>query len=232
MRIIPALDMIDGKCIRLEQGDFSRKKVYEKNPLDYAKLLENDGFEYLHLVDLDGAKKGEPVHWKILEKICNTTRLKVDFGGGAKNSKVVKKIFNFGAQQVTAGSIAVKNPELVIEWMALFGAEKIILGADVKEQMIYIDGWKTNTGIPLLSFLKKFIDAGIQYVICTDISRDGLLQGSAVGLYKKVIKIFPDLKLIASGGVHNLEDVHLLEKIGLDGAIIGKALLENKINFD
>jgi len=232
MRIIPALDMIDGKCVRLEQGDFSRKKIYEQDPLDYAKSLEDEGFHYLHLVDLDGAKKGELVHWKILEKICHATGLKVDFGGGIKDSAAVKKVFDCGAHQLTAGSIAVKNPELVTEWMALFGAEKIILGADVKDQMIYIDGWKTNTGIPLLSFLKKFIEAGTQYAICTDISRDGLLQGSAVDLYQTIRKAFPDLNLIASGGVHSLDDIRLLEESGLEGAIVGKALLENKINFN
>ena len=231
MRIIPALDIIDGKCVRLEQGDFSTKKIYDQNPVDYAKSLEDKGFTYLHLVDLDGAKKGSPVNLGIVETICHTTRLKVDFGGGIKNTETAKQAFDVGVRQITAGSIAVNNPKMVLEWLSHFGAEKIILGADVKDEKIYINGWKTNTGINLFDFLKPFNEQGIQYVICTDISRDGLLQGSAVSLYHKILKAFPNLKLIASGGVHSTEDIQLLEETGLEGAIIGKALLENKIKF-
>ena len=231
MRIIPALDIIDGKCVRLEQGDFSTKKIYEKDPVDYARSLEDKGFNYLHLVDLDGAKKGSPVNLGIVETICHTTRLKVDFGGGVKNTETAKQAFDTGVRQITAGSIAVNNPEMVPEWLTLFGAEKIILGADVKAEEVYINGWKTNTGINLFDFLKQYDESGIKYVICTDISRDGLLQGSAVALYRKILKAFPNLKLIASGGVHSTEDIQLLENSGLEGAIIGKALLENKIKF-
>ena len=231
MRIIPALDIIDGKCVRLEQGDFSTKKIYDKNPVDYAKSLEDKGFDYLHLVDLDGAKKGSPVNLKIAETICHATHLKVDFGGGIKNTETAKQAFEAGVRQITAGSIAVNNPQMVSEWITLFGNEKIILGADVKAEKVYINGWKTNTGINLFDFLKSFEKVGVQYVICTDISRDGLLQGSAVALYRKILKAFPNLKLIASGGIHNAEDVKLLEDSGLEGAIIGKALLENKIKF-
>ncbi len=231
MRIIPALDIIDGKCVRLEQGDFSTKKIYDKNPVDYARSLEDKGFNYLHLVDLDGAKKGSPVNLGIVETICHTTRLNVDFGGGIKNTKTAKQAFDTGVRQITAGSIAVNNPEMVSEWLTLFGTEKIILGADVKDEKIYINGWKTNTEINLFNFLKSYNKLGIKYVICTDINRDGLLQGSAVSLYQKILKAFPNLKLIASGGVHSTEDIQLLEETGLEGAIIGKALLENKIKF-
>ena len=231
MRIIPALDIIDGKCVRLEQGDFSTKKIYDKSPVDYAKSLEDRGFDHLHLVDLDGAKIGRPVNLKIVETICHTTRLKVDFGGGIKDTKTARQVFNTGVRQITAGSIAVRDPQMVSEWLSLFGAEKIILGADVNDEKIYINGWKTNTGINLFDFLKTFNEQEIQYVICTDISRDGLLQGSAVALYRKILKAFHNLNLIASGGVHSTEDIQLLEETGLEGAIIGKALLENKIKF-
>ncbi|MBE0650357.1 MAG: 1-(5-phosphoribosyl)-5-[(5-phosphoribosylamino)methylideneamino]imidazole-4-carboxamide isomerase [Bacteroidales bacterium] len=231
MRIIPALDMIGGKCVRLEQGDFDRKKEYELSPVDYAKFLEDQGFKYLHLVDLDGARKGAPVHLNILEEICGATSLKVDFGGGVKNTETVKQVFDCGAQQVTAGSLAVKNPVEVCEWLSLFGAEKVILGADVKDEIIYINGWKTSTEIPLFTFLENFRKSGIQYVVCTDISKDGLLQGSSVGLYKKIREKFPELKLIASGGIHTLEDLEKLKAEGMEGAIVGKALLENKVDL-
>lgn len=231
MRIIPALDMIGGKCVRLEQGDFDRKKEYEMSPVDYAKFLEDQGFKYLHLVDLDGARKGAPVHLNILEEICRTTSLKVDFGGGVKTSETVKQVFDCGAQQVTAGSLAVKNPVEVDEWLDLFGAGKVILGADVKDEIIYINGWKTSTGIPLFTFLENFRKSGVQYVVCTDISKDGLLQGSSIALYKKIREKFPELKLIASGGIHALEDIERLKAEGMEGAIVGKALLENKVDL-
>jgi len=232
MRIIPALDMIGGKCVRLEQGDFSRKKEYEMSPVDYARSLEDAGIKYLHLVDLDGARTGAPVHLNILEDICRKTQLKVDFGGGVKNTETVKRVFECGALQVTAGSLAVKNTDLVKEWISLFGAEKIILGADVKDEIIYIDGWKTYTGVTLFSFLDDFRKAGVEYVICTDISKDGLLQGSSVELYRRVIEKFPKLKLIASGGIHALDDLDRLRNSGMEGAIVGKALLENRVDLN
>ncbi len=231
MRIIPALDMIGGKCVRLEQGDFVKKKVYEKSPVDYAKSLEDAGFKYLHLVDLDGARAGASVHLNILEEICKSTQLTVDFGGGVKNTETVKKVFECGAQQVTAGSLAIKNPDLVREWLSQFGAEKVILGADVKDEIIYIDGWKTFTGVTLFPFLDDFQKAGVKYVICTDISKDGLLLGSSVELYRKIREKFPKLKLIASGGIHALDDLDRLQNSGLEGAIVGKALLENKVDL-
>lgn len=231
MRIIPALDMIGGKCVRLEQGDFSRKKEYEMSPVDYAKSLEDAGFKYLHLVDLDGARAGVPIHLNILEEICRKTQLKVDFGGGVKDTETVKNVFDCGAKQVTAGSMAIKNSVVVKEWLSLFGAEKIILGADVMDEVIYIDGWKTFTGVTLFSFLDDFQKAGVEYVICTDISKDGLLQGSSVELYQRVIEEFPKLKLIASGGIHALDDLDRLRNSGLEGAIVGKALLENRVDL-
>jgi phosphoribosylformimino-5-aminoimidazole carboxamide ribotide isomerase len=223
--------MIGGKCVRLEQGDFERKKEYSLSPVDYAKSLEDQGFKYLHLVDLDGARKGEPVHLKILEDICRTTKLKVDFGGGVKTTETAKQVFDCGAKQVTAGSLAVKNPAEVKEWMSVFGAERIILGADVKDEIIYINGWKTSTGLPLFAFLERFAKSGIRYVVCTDISKDGLLQGSSVALYAKIREQFPELKLIASGGIHAAEDLERLKAAGLEGAIVGKALLENKVDL-
>ncbi len=232
MRIIPAMDIIEGRCVRLEQGDYSRKKIYDKDPLEYAKALEGQGFRHLHLVDLDGAKAGKLINWKILEKICSQTRLKVDFGGGIKDINSLSVVFSSGARQITAGSIAVRQPDEVEKWLEQFGPEKIILGADVKDKKVYINGWKTATQWNLFSFLKSFAEKGIQYVVCTDISRDGLLGGSAVELYKEVIKEFPDLKLIASGGVHRAEDLDMLADAGLEGAIVGKALLENKITIN
>lgn len=231
MRIIPAIDIINGKCVRLERGDFSKQKQYDTNPLEYAKKLEDQGFKYLHLVDLDGARKGEIVNLSILEKICNSTNLKVDFGGGIKTRESVKSVLNAGAQQFTAGSIAVLHAETVLEWAEEFGPEHIILGADVKDNIIYINGWHTNTGIILYYFLEKFVAHGLQSVICTDISKDGLLQGSSVELYHDILEEFPNLKLIASGGVHSLENIRELKAEGLFGAIVGKALLENKINL-
>lgn len=230
MKIIPAIDIINGKCVRLEQGDFSKQKSYATDPLEYAKQLESQGFQYLHLVDLDGARKGEIVNLNILEKICNNTALKVDFGGGIKTRETVKSILNAGAQQFTAGSIAVLHAETVLEWAKEFGPERIILGADVKDNTIHINGWQTDTGITLDYFLEKFVVHGLQSVICTDISKDGLLQGSSVELYRNILEQFPTLKLIASGGVHNLENINKLKAEGLYGAIVGKALLENKIN--
>jgi len=232
MRIIPAIDIIEGRCVRLEQGDYSRKKIYDNDPVELAKKLEDTGFRYLHLVDLDGAKAGKPVNLKVLEKICNQTGLMVDYGGGVKDTNALSRVFNSGAQQVTAGSIAVKKPEVVVAWLEQFGPEKIILGADVKDKKVYINGWKTETDWQLFPFLTFYLEKGIQYVVCTDITRDGLLGGSAVGLYKEILAAFPALKLVASGGVSSAEDLGLLCDAGLDGAIVGKALLENRITID
>jgi len=232
MRIIPAIDIIEGRCVRLEQGDYARKKLYGTDPVDLAEKLEQQGFRYLHLVDLDGARAGRPVNLKILERIAARTGLLIDFGGGVKNTEALEQVFDAGAQQVTAGSIAVKKPETVTRWLERFGPEKIILGADVKEGKVYINGWKTETDWELFPFLEFYLKKGIQTVVCTDIARDGLLQGSAVALYREIVKVFPSLKLIASGGVNSVEDLTALQKAGLDGVIVGKALLENKITMD
>ncbi len=232
MRIIPAIDIIGGRCVRLEQGDYARKKTYGQNPLDLAKSLEQQGFRYLHLVDLDGAKAGKPVNLDVLEKIAAQTGLVVDFGGGVKDTAALELVFRAGARQVTAGSVAVKKTEMVARWLKRFGPEKIILGADVKDRKVYINGWRTETQWELFPFLEFYLEKGIKYVVCTDISRDGLLAGSAVKLYKEIVSAFPALKLVASGGVSSAAELSVLHRAGLDGAIVGKALLENKITLN
>ncbi len=231
MRIIPAIDVMEGRCVRLEQGDFQRKKFYDLDPVEYALQLEEQGVRYLHLVDLDGARAGFPVNLSVLENVCKETRLQVDFGGGIKDADGVKQVLDKGASQVTAGSMAVRKPEQVLHWLEMFGPEKIILGADVKDEQIYIDGWKTRTRWNLFDFLDFYAKKGVRYVVCTDIARDGLLQGSAVALYRKILKKFPDIKLIASGGIHHTGDLDRLLHAGVEGAIVGKALLENKITY-
>ena len=232
MRIIPAIDIINGQCVRLEQGDYSRKKSYDKNPVEWAKKFEDAGFKYLHLVDLDGAKSGKPVNLQVLEQICNKTNLHVDYGGGIKDADALTRVFGAGAQQVTAGSIAVKRPDIVTGWLRQFGSEKIILGADVKDNRVYINGWKTKTDWELFPFLNDYLQKGIRYAVCTDIARDGLLAGSAVKLYQNILQAFPSLNLIASGGVNSLEDLDKLFATGVEGVVVGKALLENKISME
>ncbi len=231
MRIIPAIDIMEGRCVRLVQGDFQQKKVYDRDPVEYALRLQEAGVRSLHLVDLDGARAGHPVNLSVLENICKKTRLKVDFGGGVKDGDGVQQVLDKGATQVTAGSMAVRDPDTVLLWLERFGPEKIILGADVKNEQVYIDGWKTRTQWNLFDFLDFYTWKGIQYVVCTDIARDGLLQGSAVALYRKILKRFPGMKLIASGGIHQTDDLDRLIRAGVEGAIVGKALLENKITL-
>ena len=231
MKIIPAIDIIDGKCVRLTQGDYTQKKVYNENPLEVAKMFEDAGITHLHLVDLDGAKASEIINYKVLEKIASNTNLKIDFGGGLKSDGDVQIAFESGANQITGGTVAVKKPELFLSWLEKYGSEKIILGADVKNEKIATNGWQEESKIELLDFLKKYTEAGIEYVICTDISKDGLLQGSAIDLYKKIKTHFPKLKLIASGGVVSVEEVEELTSLDLYGAIIGKAIYEGKIDL-
>jgi len=201
MRIIPAIDIINGKCVRLTKGDYSTEKVYNKNPLDVAKQFETIGIKYLHLVDLDGAKHNAIKNGKVLESIAANTNLKIDFGGGIKSVESVKMAFELGANQITVGSIAAKNPLLVYKWIELFGADKIILGADVNNKKIAINGWQESTEIDLESYIEEYLSKGIQSVICTDISKDGMLAGSSIQLYEQLLARFPSLKLIASGGV-------------------------------
>lgn len=230
-RIIPAIDIIDGKCVRLTQGDYAKKKVYNEDPLEVAKAFEDNGLKYLHLVDLDGARRSEIINWKVLEKIAGKTSLSVDFGGGIKSNKSIEIAFECGANQVTGGSIAVKNEALFTEWIATYGSDKIILGADVKEEKIAVSGWQEETEINLYDFLTNYSEKGIVSVVCTDISKDGLLQGPATELYQQILQKNPDIKLIASGGVSTIEDVEQLMDNKLDGIIIGKAIYEQKITL-
>lgn len=237
MRIIPAIDIIDGKCVRLTRGDFDTKKVYNENPLEVAKQFENAGIEYLHLVDLDGAKAHEIVNYKVLEQIATKTSLKIDFGGGLKSDEDLYIAFNSGAKQVTGGSIAVKNPKVFEKWLDKYGGKKIILGADAKDEKIAVNGWQEQSDLDLITFIKAYQKKGVQYVICTDISKDGMLEGPSNELYSKIIHECSNsssdqsVKLIASGGVSNLDDVVKLKELGCEGVIIGKALYENKISL-
>lgn len=231
MRIIPAIDIIDGKCVRLTQGDYSQQKTYRENPVDQAKEFEGHGMDYLHLVDLDGAKSQRIVNYNTLEAIASQTSLRIDFGGGVKSDKDVEIAFDCGAVQLTGGSIAVKNPDLFSAWLRRYGSEKIILGADVKEGGIAIHGWKETSPIQLPAFLQTYVRKGVMYAICTDVSKDGMLEGPALELYRQILADFPSIKLIASGGVSSMDDVYRLQEIGCEGAIIGKAIYENKITL-
>lgn len=231
MRIIPAIDIIDGKCVRLTQGDYAQKKIYNENPLEVAKEFEAAGLNYLHLIDLDGAKAGKVINWKVLETITTNTNLEVDFGGGIKTDEEVKKLFDLGIKQVNIGSIAVKNPRKIVEWIEKFGGEKIILSADVKNEMIAFSGWQEDSSIPITVFLKDYIQKGIEYVTCTDISTDGMLTGPNFELYTKILLSFPQLNVVASGGVSCVEDLHELKQIGADGVIVGKAIYEGRITL-
>ena len=229
MRIIPAIDIIDGKCVRLVQGDYAQKTVYNENPLDVALSFEDAGLTHLHLVDLDGAKAGKVVSWQVIETVVRGTSLKVDFGGGIKTTDEVQRLLDIGVTQVNLGSIAVKEPEKITAWIQQFGGDKIILSADVKNEMISIDGWQQNSTINIVTFLRGYIQRGIEHVTCTDISTDGMLTGPNIELYKKILLSFPQLHLIASGGVSSLEDLYELKLIGADGVIVGKAIYEGRI---
>ncbi|SDL19109.1 1-(5-phosphoribosyl)-5-[(5-phosphoribosylamino)methylideneamino] imidazole-4-carboxamide isomerase [Salinimicrobium catena] len=231
MRIIPAIDIIDGKCVRLSQGDYNSKKIYNEDPLEVAKEFEDHGIEFLHLVDLDGAKSKHIVNHKILEKIAGKTSLKIDFGGGLKSDNDLRIAFECGANQITGGSIAVKEPETFFSWLEKFGSEKIILGADAKNRKVAVSGWTEESTEHLLPFIKKYFEKGVEYVICTDISKDGMLEGPSVDLYKEILKEENSLKLIASGGVAEFDDLPQLQEIGCEGVIIGKAIYENKISL-
>lgn len=230
--IIPAIDIIDGKCVRLSQGDYNQKTVYNENPVEVAKQFEDIGLSRLHLVDLDGAKKGEVVNFKVLDKIANQTDLKIDFGGGIKTNESIQRIFDAGADMATIGSIAVKDPELFYSWIKKYGSSKILLGADVKEEKVAISGWLEDTEVNIFDLLKNCIKNNLNQAFTTDISKDGMLQGPSIELYKRILLNFPDLALIASGGVACIEDIHRLQELGCQGAIVGKALYENKITVN
>lgn len=231
MRIIPAIDIIDGKCVRLTQGDYAQKTVYNENPLEVAKEFEEAGLRYLHLVDLDGAKAGKITNWKILESITNNTGLTVDFGGGVKTDQDIEVAFSSGANQVTCGSIAVKNFDKVQEWMGRYGNNKLILGADVKDKLVAVNGWTETTTLSIEDLMLKYLNAGLEYAICTDIATDGMLTGPNITLYKELMNTFPAVKLIASGGISNIDDLKELKQAGLEGAILGKAIYERKVTL-
>ncbi len=231
MRIIPAIDIIDGKCVRLSKGDYNTKKIYNENPLEVAKEFEAHGIQYLHLVDLDGAKSKHIVNHKVLEQIATKTSLKIDFGGGLKTDDDLRIAFESGANQITGGSIAVKNPEIFKSWLQKFGTDKIILGADANNEKIAISGWQEESDKELIPFVHEYQKQGISYVICTDISKDGMLQGPSFDLYKRILNEINDLKLIASGGISTFEELPKLEELGCEGTIIGKAIYENRISL-
>ncbi len=231
MRIIPAIDIIDGKCVRLTQGDYSKMKVYRQDPVDVAKEFEDADLEYLHLIDLDGAKKGKVVNWKVIEEIQSKTALLVDFGGGVKSTEDVESLIDLGINQVNVGSLAVKQPELFKEWLREYGSENFILSADVKGNEVMINGWVENSTLLLADLVNLFIKDGLEYLCCTDIKTDGMLAGPNLELYKNLRERFPSLKLIASGGISSLEDLDDLHNLKVDGAIVGKAIYENKITL-
>ena len=230
MRIIPAIDIIDGKCVRLSKGDYNTKIIYNENPLEVAKEFEANGIQYLHLVDLDGAKSQHIVNHKILEGICSKTNLKIDFGGGLKSDEDLKIAFESGANQITGGSIAVKNPTIFKGWIKKYGSDKIILGADCSNRKIATTGWLETSELDVIEFIKQYEQEGVSYVICTDIAKDGMLQGTSNELYNEIMAT-SNVKLIASGGVSNLDDLIILKEMGCEGAIVGKAFYEGKITL-
>jgi phosphoribosylformimino-5-aminoimidazole carboxamide ribotide isomerase len=230
MRIIVALDIFEGKCVRLTRGDFSTSKTYNESPLEIAREIEDNGINYLHLVDLDGARAGHPVNYRILENITDKTRLKVDFGGGIRSHDDLRRVFNSNARQITIGSIAVTNPVLFLEWLAEWGADKIILGADSFNRKISLNGWAESSDSDVVDFIKEYGSKGVKYTISTDIEKDGMLKGPSVDLYKEILKI-EGIGLIASGGISSISDINKLNETGCEGAIIGKAVYEGKITL-
>jgi phosphoribosylformimino-5-aminoimidazole carboxamide ribotide isomerase len=234
MRIIPAIDIIDGKCVRLSKGDYSTKKIYNENPLEVAKEFEAHGIQYLHLVDLDGAKSKHIVNHRILETIATKTGLKIDFGGGLKSDKDLEIAFECGAQQITGGSIAVKDKEIFISWLEKFGNDKIILGADANNEKVAVSGWQEESKEELIPFIKNYRKKGVKYVICTDISKDGMLEGPSFDLYKRILEETSkekEIKLIASGGISTFDELPKLAEMGCEGTIIGKAIYEGRISL-
>lgn len=232
IELIPAIDIIDGKCVRLTKGDYDQKKVYNENPVEVAQHFESLGFKRLHVVDLDGAKSKHIVNDGVLRAITATTSLVVDFGGGIKTEEDIEKAFDAGAAMVTVGSIAVTNPLLFLNWIEQYGAEKLILGADVRNGKISINGWKEDSSEDLLPFLKQYTDKGVRNVLCTEISKDGTLQGPAIDLYQQIMKAYPDMHLIASGGVSCNDDIRALETADIPAVVFGKAFYEGKIKVE
>jgi len=231
IRIIPAIDVIGGKCVRLTQGDYAQQKSYYDQPLEVAKMFEDAGLQYLHLVDLDGAREKKIVNYKVIETICSQTSLKVDFGGGLQSDEDVKIAFNSGANQITGGSIAVKNRALFESWIEKFGAQKIILGADAKDKKIAVSGWQEVSKVSVFDLIKDYTEKGIEYVISTDVAKDGLLQGPSFDLYKEMQDKFPTLNIVASGGVSSMDDLEKLNEMNLFGVIVGKAFYEGRVSL-
>lgn len=231
MRIIPAIDIIDGKCVRLSKGDYNTKKIYNENPLEVAKSFEDAGIQYLHLVDLDGAKSNRIINHKVLEQIATKTKLKIDFGGGLKTDEDLKIAFESGANQITGGSIAVKNPTLFKEWINQYGTEKIILGADANNRKIAVSGWLEESNEEVIQFIQNYQKDGISYVICTDIAKDGMLEGPSFELYKEILTSCENVKLIASGGISTFDELPKLAELSCEGTIIGKAIYEGRISL-
>jgi phosphoribosylformimino-5-aminoimidazole carboxamide ribotide isomerase len=232
MQIIPAIDIIDGKCVRLTEGDYAQKTIYNENPLEVAKAFEAAGIQRLHLVDLDGAKAGAVKNWKVLESIALNTKLVIDFGGGIKTDDDVALVFERGASLATIGSIAVANPALFLSWVNVYGAERFFLGADVKDNHIAVNGWMQTSNTTIESFIGDYLSKGITNIFCTDVSKDGRLEGPSTALYQSLIRSFPDLKLVASGGVSSIRDLEDLDNIGCAAAIVGKAIYENRISIE
>lgn len=232
MQIIPAIDIIEGKCVRLTQGDYAQKTIYNENPLEVALQFQDAGLERLHLVDLDGAKAGSVKNWKVLEQLTSKTKMVIDFGGGIKKEEDLQIVFDSGAAYATIGSLAVKEASKFISWLQVYGASKFLLGADVKDEKIAVGGWLETTDINILDFIEQYTAAGISQLFCTDVSKDGKLEGPSIALYQKIITQFPDLHFIASGGVSNLTDLVQLKEIGCKGAIVGKAIYENRISLE
>ena len=229
--IIPAIDIIDGKCVRLTHGDYNQKKIYNEHPLEVAKEFEDAGIKRLHLVDLDGAKAGAVKNWKVLEAIAGKTSMVIDFGGGIKSEKDVDIVFDSGAALATIGSIAVKDEETFSNWLKKFGAQKFLLGADVKNEKITVSGWLEQTDIWIYDFIEKYVAKGLKQIFCTDVSKDGALEGPSTELYKSIVQKFPELHFIASGGVSSIDDVCQLREVGCKGVIIGKAIYEGRIQL-
>ncbi|NMM50632.1 1-(5-phosphoribosyl)-5-[(5-phosphoribosylamino)methylideneamino]imidazole-4-carboxamide isomerase [Marinigracilibium pacificum] len=230
-RLIPAIDIIEGKCVRLTQGDYGKKKVYNEKPEEVAKEFLDHGLNNLHLVDLDGARNKQIVNLKVLEKIASLNGIHVDFGGGIKRDQDVTDAFNAGAAQITGGSIAAKEPETFLNWVQKYGSEKIILGADARDKLIAVSGWEESSDLEVTQFIKDYASKGVSYVICTDVAKDGLLQGPSFDLYKEIMGKTENIKLIASGGVSGIEDIQGLIDMKMEGIIIGKAIYENKVTL-
>lgn len=231
MLIIPAIDIIEGKCVRLTKGDYDTKKIYNENPVEVAQSFEQAGITHLHLVDLDGAKAGNVVNWKVLEAICAATNLKVDFSGGIKSKQIAHQAFDLGANQIAVGSLAAKNPKEMVDWIWEFGEEKLILGADVLNRKIAVNGWQQDSGKDIISYLDFYFEEGIDFVLCTDVAKDGMMQGPSIELYKEILSEYDEIKLIASGGVSSMEDLKRVKEIGCYAAIVGKAIYEGQISL-